>query len=137
MNPAILLAAANGLSQVELGSNQSVSDTDPTAATAGFSVNRDGTVTFTGDSVPAGFDWATPKFSTVGDQFHARVNISGDAPDTGPGTGTWVALTSDRSWLWQVTLSGSKSCTATLLISNDGGTTTLDSVVYTVTATIA
>lgn len=69
-----------------------------------------------------------------GDDYHVRVThtAGGDIYASGSGLGTWLALTSDRSWQFQETRGGPDSNTTTqytVAFSDDGGTTTLDSFV--------
>lgn len=72
--------------------------------------------------------------ATFGDSYHVRVTNT-NTPDiyaSGSGLGTWLALTSDRSWQFQETRGGpdsNTSTTYTIAFSDDGGSTTLDSFV--------
>lgn len=104
--------------------NNSVSDIQGSPATAAGSitVNRDGTVTFVGNASSAGFDWATPKTSSVGDAYQVKMTLdSGDAPVSGT-IGSFLALTSNRTWEWLVSTGpGTKIASCTLEIANASG----------------
>jgi hypothetical protein len=87
-------------------------------------VRRDGTCFATPLAGDGESDWAIPNAPTVGDSFHMRLTKSGGTdPDSGPTLNTWVAVTSDRTWEWTAT---TVSFTGTMALSDDGGSTTLD-----------
>lgn len=96
-------------------SDSDVSENVPGSSSASISVNRDGTVTFTGDDSSADFDWAVPKWAIVGDAFYVQLDVTGDAPSPSAGTGSPLALTSNRSWTW-ASASGTRDATCTLTI---------------------
>lgn len=80
---------------------------DPADAVASFTVRRDGRITGSGSLAPADDNWFEPTTTGVGDDYEVRVTqLSGNAP-SGPTLGTWVALTSDRTWTNTQTTVGS------------------------------
>lgn len=83
------------------------------------------------------YNGGAPSFLNFGDDYHVRVTAIGASRyQSGDGLGTWLALTSDRSWQfsWQDFGPASDSTTYTVAFSDDGGSTTLDSFVMTFTA---
>jgi hypothetical protein len=106
---------------------------------AGIRVNTDGTIDkITGDSGAGGpdytpidvaSDWITPNSAAGSRTFHFRLNTnSGDALDGGSSSaGTWIELTGNISFFVLVAngTGDSKDHNADLLVSTDGGATTL------------
>ena len=70
--------------------------------------------------------------ATFGDAYHVRVTNTAtpDIYSSGSGLGTWLALTSDRSWSFVEARGGPDSNTSTTYLvefSDDAGSTVLDS----------
>lgn len=88
-----------------------------------LTLKRDGEATAASFLTSGSFsplNWASPRWSTIGDGYEARLTLnSGDSTTSGAAVGSWVALTSDRFWAW--TTSGSLSANATLEIRPVGG----------------
>lgn len=84
-------------------------------------------------------DWVIPN-SAAGDGYHIKCTITSDIGGDpgftgGSGTGSWLSLTGVTSRFWIAEPPGpygadSKDITFTLEISDDGGSTTLDSASY-------
>jgi hypothetical protein len=132
-------------------SGESCSDggTAPGTVTCGFRVNSDGTIDqqegglYT--QVDSGTDWVIPNDADA--TFHVRFtqtgyNETGSGDATATGTlNTWLALSSNR----ELTLDGTTAMfqdldaewTVTIEISDDGGSTVLDSGTYIMTLTMA
>lgn len=104
----------------------------PTEASAGFTFNTDGTLTFTGNGSDSDTVWVIPDYAGIGDNYEVRVDVTGDAPTTGS-TGVWLALTSNRLWNW---LSGagpaSKSATAQVRVRRASDAVELEDQDFTV-----
>lgn len=117
--------------------DSSVGDTEasPTVASCSISVNRDGTVTFTGNTSDATYNWFTPAAGNPGDNYTIELTVdSGDAPTGGAATATILALTSDRQWVWTTGAGpASLSASCTLELRTAGGTL-IDSATISVTA---
>lgn len=106
--------------------DSTVQDTEgtPTTAQASISVNRDGTVTFTGNGSDADYNWHTPAAGNPGDNYEINLTVdSGDAPTSGDSTATDLALTSNRTWTWTTTGIETLSASCTLTLKTPGGTT--------------
>lgn len=128
---------------LDVSSNISQDDTAGNGyyALVGLKVLRDGTVEQasgnTGSPLSYTFreNWAEPPSATIGDAYHVRVTNNGETGAAGTDTGTfgsWLALTSDRTWTWQkdTDVSGTATLSVTVAISDDGGSTTLTSVSF-------
>lgn len=65
-------------------------------------------------------NWASPRWSGIGDGYEVRLTLnSGDSPTSGATVGSWLEITSDRFWAW--TTSGFLNANATLEIRPIGG----------------
>jgi hypothetical protein len=119
---SILLAAfgAIGGDQVQL-SNVGVFSTGAGSQTVTYTLESDGDVmsnSTTFGAVDEG-DWVTPKSSAPG-TYEARATlVSGDTP-TGT-LGTWLALTSNRSWSLTQATTGTKEAVLTIEIRKGSG----------------
>ena len=130
--PVIRLTNVSGINGFEIS---------PTDSYAGVRINADGTVdkredaTFT--QVHANSDWIIPN-SAASSAYSVRCTNNGDALAAGSAaTGSWLNLGTTRLWYVEFTgVFGSTSLDITIEISNDGGTTILDSANYTGTAAV-
>ena len=110
-------------------------------ARAGVKVLNDGTIDkregtgFT--QIDTTTDWIRPNVAGVGDAWSVKCVTSGGDPLHGDTTDSWLALTSDREWyLEHGTTDTTENHVVTVQISDDGGTTVIDSGIYTLTATV-
>lgn len=120
---------------------------DPTDSRVGLAVTLGGEITKYQDIF--GFlahDWVDPKSADVGNRYHVKIDKTGGTEsgigDSGPfgsvlgASGTWEPLTSSRQvWISQTEV-GNNSLQMTISISDDGGTTTLESQSYTLSAIV-
>lgn len=95
------------------------------SASATISVTRSGVAELIASVNKVGdiSGWADPASATIGDGYDVRLTVnSGDSPTSGSATGSWLALSSDRSWTW-ATGAAPDSLTAnvTLEIKKTGG----------------
>lgn len=117
---------------VDLGATISIADTEvtPTDSYAGIRLDSDGRIfTSTSGTYSALRDYVSPQNSSAAALYEAQItSVSGTTP-TGPSAGSWVALTSDRTWFIQRTsdTAGTTSSSFTLEIRPTGGSV-LDSV---------
>lgn len=95
---------------------------DPLDASAGLSVLRAGEVRRYSNNTLAS-DWAAPKSATVGDAYWVRLTQStGTAPTAGSAAlNTWLQLSTDRAWFWNLSTVGTTSFTGTYAIATDSG----------------
>lgn len=109
-----------------------VADSNPAGSTATFTINADGTHT----SLSGDTQWVTP--NPPGETYWIRWQSGGGkTPDVTPfAINTWVQITGAGPFSWSESASSPDVDTANfnLLISNDGGTTTLDSGIVTLQA---
>lgn len=92
------------------------------SAGVNFNVRSDGTVVVTGDNLGtlAEYNWITP---TTGSTTHfVRATLTSGVFTTGT-TDSWLALTSNRSWLVRTFTSFTRTATATFEIATDSGGT--------------
>lgn len=113
---SLLAAVAGSLAYVRVQlSNLTPSDVaSPGPAEASFSLESDGDIvsyTSTVGTVDEG-DWVTPK-SAAGANFEVRATLNSGTLTSGT-TGSWLALSSTRSW--NVVQIGSGSSTAQILV---------------------
>ena len=122
---SILLAAfaAMGGDKILL-SGVAVSSVGAGSQTATYTLESDGdvmTATTPGGSVDAG-DWIDPKASAPSD-YEARATLNAGTLTSGT-TGSWLALTSNRSWtLTQVTVGVATQVDLTIEIRKGSGAT--------------
>ena len=106
-----------------------------TGSPASFTVNADGTHT----SMTGNANWETENTPTPVDTYHIKWEDHSSLanPNVTPfAKSTWTALTGAGPFTWQTTASAPNIVTRglTLHISNDGGSTTLDSAEYSIIA---
>jgi len=84
-------------------------------------------------------DWIIPNSAASGPgTYHVRATLnasSGTATRTGT-LGSWLALTSDRTWELEKTAIGTSTWDLDIEISDDGGSTTLSTALYELTAEV-
>lgn len=110
----------------------------PTDARVTFSVNSNGTVLVTGDTSGTldSYNWLTP--TTGSTSYYVRATPTSGTFSSGT-TGTWLALTSNRTWITEFTSNspGSKSTTADIEIATDSaGANVVVSASVTLTAEV-
>lgn len=125
-------AAMGGGAQITLAASYSVNanNTVPLNASASISFESDGDIMTVGDlgTVDEG-DWISPKASAPGSYEIRATLVSGDTP--GGTLGSWLALTSNRTWTLNKpgAAPGSLQCQLTIeirLASTVLDTTTVD-----------
>lgn len=96
----------------------------PTDASTTLNINSDGTVVATGANTGtlASYNWITP--TTGSTTYYVRATLTSGTFTSGT-TGTWLALSSNRSWNTAYTSDtpGNKATTATFEIATDSGGT--------------
>lgn len=110
----------------------------PSGASASLVFRSDGTVdsvTNTNGTVQidASTDWIIPNSAAPG-SYEVQATLNSGSLTSGT-TGSWLALTSDRTWT--VSRSGVGTSSANLTIEVRLGTTVLDSGTYTIEASVA
>lgn len=134
------LLSTIGGPRVTLEATYTVSDTtvSPTNARASFQLQSDGDVaritvsTGGGGTVDVG-DWITPA-AAAGANYEVQATVNSGSLTSGT-TGSWLALSSTRTWALDQTSVGSSSCELLIEIrlASTGGV--LDSAVVTLDAT--
>lgn len=119
--------------------NQSITDSDATAAYAYYFLTAGGQVeqsTQAGGASPSNIEqWCTP--TSAASNYEARVTVTSGSLTGGSSTGTWLALSSTRNWYVSESTSGNtKQCIFTVEIRRTGTTTVLDSATITLEATV-
>jgi hypothetical protein len=84
----------------------SLGDLNLSTASASITIQRDGDVSVTGEASvpPDALDWIDPRNSTVGDDYEIRLTVNSGTTPAGAATGSWIALSTDRTW--SITRSG-------------------------------
>ena len=102
------------------------------AASVDFVVGSGGTVAATGQNAGslASYNWSTP--TTGSTTRFVRATLTSGSFNSGT-TGSWLALTSNRTWNVAVVTSGSRQASASFQIATDSGGT---NIVATATITI-
>ena len=123
------------------GETVTTTDTPIGSLFAGIRVNIDGTIDrVNGDDgaggptytqIDSATDWIIPNTAATKRTYHFRLNKnSGDTLDAGStAITTWVELTSTLEW-WVEHATLDQDYNATLLVSSDGGSTTIDSATF-------
>jgi hypothetical protein len=119
---SILLAAfgAIGGATVSL-SNETILSVGFSTQTASYSLENDGDIissTTGGGPVNEG-DWISPKAAAPGD-YEARATLNSGALTSGT-AGSWLALTSTRTWVVERTSSGTNAANLTIEIRKGSG----------------
>lgn len=98
-----------------------------TTATAEVAFNSDGTAYNGPNQLSPLGTWATPTGAGVGDDFWIRATVTSGALSSGT-TGSWLQLSSNRSWTVARSFPGISSATVTFEIATDsGGSNIVDS----------
>jgi len=126
---AALVGSSGPVITLDPSYNASHTTITPTPASASWTLESDGDIAKTGAGAGDIGDWIAPKGAAPG-SYECRATLnSGDTPS---GTlGSWLALTSNRTW--SHTTSGPGVLTCELLIEIRLGTTVLDSTTVTIT----
>lgn len=99
-----------------------------------FSLESDGDIVFYNDGAPLDLgDWVSPKSAAPG-PYSVRVVVTSGTLDAG-NTNVWESLTISREWNITQTGIGIRSVIFELSISDDGGTTVLDTTEVTMQVT--
>lgn len=104
---------------------------DPATATAGWSFNKDGDATRVSGTAynPTPDEWADPNTTDIGSSYWIRFTAeSGDAVTIGT-LNTWLALTTTRTFYWQVS-GGILSGVVKVEIASDSGGSTIVATGY-------
>ena len=136
MRAQMLGAALRGrasTARVEI-SNQSVEDLETSGtATASITFESDGGVSAVGGTQIIDSQWLVN--STTGSNYEIRVTPTSGTFSSGT-TGSWLALSSDRTWAVNRASLGTKTCIATVEIGLVGTSTALDTATITISATV-
>lgn len=121
MTPAGLFAGATpssgGLAFSLAGADGNDIEVTPTQAEVVLTINRNGTISGSGNFASPNGNWITPANATIGDSYEVEFHVvSGDTPS---GTlDTWLALTANRSVSFTTSGIGpeTKSCLLRVII---------------------
>ena len=135
----LALLGSNAADAVITISDQTISDTDFTAAYAYYFVTGGGQIEYStqaGGINPINLEqWCTP--TTQAANYEVRVTVNSGFLSGGSGTGTWLATSSTRNWFVDNTTSGTiNSAVFTVEIRRTGTTTVLDSATITLSAEV-
>ena len=125
---------SGGPGAVNLATSYGATDTafDPANATASFSLQNDGDiVTSAGDEG----DWVTPAVAGVAAAYECFATLDSGTLTSGT-TGSWLALSSTRTWTLQQTVVGTNNAQITIQIREIGTSEILDSTVVTFEAIV-
>ena len=140
MSGALLAhAAVMGGPRITLEPTYTVTDitVSPTNASAQFQLQSDGDVaritvtTGGGGTVDVG-DWITP-ISAAGANYEVRATVNSGSLTSGT-TGSWLALSSTRTWTLTQTTVASSACELLIEIRNTSTTIVMDSSTVTLQA---
>jgi hypothetical protein len=115
----------------------------PSNASADISIDNNGGFSTSGSGGVSTIDtisadsWFFPEATGVGNNYWVRATLTGgSAPSSGSGTGTWLALSSNRSWANSQSVIGTRTSTLLLEIAADAaGTIIVNSGTIIITAT--
>lgn len=136
MAGALLMVSATGAWISLVGATiQDVDGVAPYNAGISLVLNSDGTVDYLRNIQADSFeaqDWISPASEAPG-PYSVRATVLSGSLSSGT-TGSWLALTSNRSWSRTRTSVGTSSCQLQLEISPNGGTTVIKTVTFTLNA---
>lgn len=137
MTGALAALTGMGRPRITLSASYSVSDTtvSPTNANARFALEADGDIIrtlVTGGATDLG-DWIAPK-GAAGGNYECKSTLTSGTLSSDPSAGSWVALSSDRTWSLARTTNGISTAIFTLEIRRVGTTNTLASATVTLSA---
>lgn len=97
---------------------------DPGTAGVTLAINSNGTLVVTGTNAGTldSYNWITP--TTGSTSYYVRATLIGGSFSSGT-TGTWLALTSNRTWTVTQSGAGTKTANATFEIASDSGGTNI------------
>ena len=126
---AAVAASIGGRNYIVSVNNATI--TDILSTKAEYNVNSIGTVTIETqtDGTSTYESWIAP-LAAVSEGFHVQATLNSGTCSTGS-FGSWRALTSNRTW----ETGAGNTCNITIEISDDGGSTTLDSATIVLDAT--
>ncbi len=134
---AISIRNFYGTSNVVISiSNETISALSfaPDNATAAYRLNSNGQVESLVNGSPTTLEqWCTP--TSAAGNYEARVTVNSGALSSGT-TGTWLALSTSRTWSVVRSGAGSSSCNFTVEIRRTGTTTVLDSAIIDLVAEV-
>ena len=139
---ALIQAAVGGTSAVVTLSGESINGLDGTTSYAGVRINTDGTVDENVDAaysqIDTATDWVIPNSFSSKKTYHVRATEdSWNSNGTRNGTmGSWLQLSSNREWYIENSIVGNADWTITIAISDDGGSTTIDTGQYILSANV-
>lgn len=114
-------------------------DEDGFSQTGNLSVKTTGAVDWTGDTLGSseGDDWWLPN-NTIAGTWHVQLTFDSgtNVYSSGESLSTWLEINTDRQWNFSRASAGGPSSSVgnyTLAFSNDGGSTTYDSVAIAIT----
>lgn len=124
--PLLLSGKNNQLGAIAIPVTSLGAATTGIGDSAGVTFNSDGSLSASGNtSVTTGSSWNTPNATGVGAYYWIRVTLnSGTAPTTGT-TGSWLALSSQRTFSWLRNASGTTTANITIEIASDSGGTVI------------
>jgi hypothetical protein len=106
----------------------------PDDATAAYRLNSNGQVESLVNGSPTTLEqWCTP--TSAAGNYEARVTVTSGALSSGT-TGTWLALSTSRTWSVTQSGAGSSFCSFTVEIRRTGTTTVLDSALIDLVADV-
>lgn len=131
---AILLAGGGAVSLVGAAVGDDI--LQPATASCSFTFGTDGAGTFTGNLSPASTPWFTPLTAGIGSSYWVKVTLNTGTAPGGDVTGSWLALSSARSWSLTRAINGTVSNNLTVQIASDAaGANVVATATFTMTAT--
>lgn len=96
----------------------------PSTSTAGFSLESDGSIVYTGTSSSGGSHWHRDGTNVgIGSNYFVRCTLQSGTSPSGSALGTWLGLSADAFWNITRSSVGTNTCTLLVEISmNSSGT---------------
>ena len=113
----------------------SSNETDPTNAEAGWKFDANGGaykwITPSYFLFDSGVEWSNIQLPSSGTVFYIRATLdSGSSPTSGDTVGSWLALSTDREWLWLRNTVGLTEGVLKIEIATDSGGTNIVATGY-------
>lgn len=94
--------------------------TNPAPASCEIVVDTDGDLSASGNASSFSTLWYSQQLASAGAAHWVRLTVTaGASPDAGAATGSWLSLSSQRTWTWIQVAVGNKTATVTLELATD------------------
>lgn len=134
-----VIAASTALGAIILVPSTVISNRVAGTATATVALLASGVLTRTTDlfgTVSSDLEWMNPNSWLPTTNFQVRLTVNSGATPSGSATGTWLTLSTDRTWTNSQTGAGSVTSNVTIEVRDIASTNVIASMTFDLTATV-